>query len=530
MGYGCNNKKIMKKIQTLIIVIGFVLFSFVILFLSVRGHKGNPTPDELNTNYWKDDGPLELSPERGRFALVVSLIEDKSFSFSLPIARFTTPDLGYLNGKYVSLFAPGVSFLVIPGYVLGKTFGVSQVGTYLAISLFAVLNSVLIFRIASLLGARPVAGILGGLIFLFATPAYAYGVSLYQHHISTFLILMSLYLLMRFRSVLALAGVWFLAACSIPVDYPNLFLMTPIALFSLGRVFQWKASEQTQIFTLKAGGFLTFIFGLLPVLFFLWFNVQSYGNPFQLSGTLPSVKAIDEAGNPTLPDDSGTESNEAFFTDPAQQNKSALAFFKTRNMIRGFFVHLIGPDRGIIFYAPVILIGLFALPFLYKKYPSMLQVIFGIIGINLLLYSMWGDPWGGWAFGSRYLIPSYALLSICIGLVLTLWSRNVFLVGVVFILFAYSTGVNTLGAITTSRNPPQIEILGLEKITGKEEKYTFERNWEYLKAGRTKSFAYEIFFENYITPRMYYWILASSIISVGYSLFALLQMRKGKIL
>src|SRR5438105_4429802 len=98
----------------------FIAFCAFILSFSLRGLPGNPTPAELNTKVWKDNGPFELSNERGRFALLYSVIEDHKLNFSVDLAKFAVPDLAYTNGKYVSLFAPGVSFIDIPGYLLGK--------------------------------------------------------------------------------------------------------------------------------------------------------------------------------------------------------------------------------------------------------------------------------------------------------------------------------------------------------------------------------------------------------------------------
>src|SRR5579863_3303887 len=99
-----------------------VLFVVAALALTVRGLPGNPTPTQLNTLAWKDNGPFELSPERGRFALLYSLVENHSFQFQPDLARFTAPDVGYINNTYVSIFAPSISFLAIPGYVIGKYF------------------------------------------------------------------------------------------------------------------------------------------------------------------------------------------------------------------------------------------------------------------------------------------------------------------------------------------------------------------------------------------------------------------------
>src|SRR3989344_9272986 len=212
------------------------------------------------------------------------------------------PDLGYKNGLFVSLFAPGVSFLVIPGYIIGRFFEAGQVGAFAAIALFALFNAFLIRKIAIALGINPYASSLGALIFLFATPAFAYGVSLYQHHISTFLILLSIYVLLRFKSIWSLCLVWFLCAVSISVDYPNLFLMFPIAIYGLGRLFQINKISEKYILKIKTLGFLTFAVALIPLMFFFWFNFHSYGNPMQLSGTIGAAPALDAQGRPTVPE------------------------------------------------------------------------------------------------------------------------------------------------------------------------------------------------------------------------------------
>src|SRR4030042_6835933 len=303
----CNNIMNIIKFKKIVFNILFIFFCAIFLVLGLRGISGNPTANKLNTQKWQENGPLELSPERGRFALTYSIIEDKSFSFSIPLAKFVIPDLGFINGKYVSLFAPGVSYLVMPGYWLGKYLGISQVGTYALISLFALTNVFLIRVIALRLGASQLASTIASIIFIFATPAFAYAVSLYQHHISTFLILFSIYILVRFKGIWTLFLIWFLCGASIPIDYPNLFLMFPIGLFALGR-FIYLVSDETKIkINIKILGFLTFATALIPLIFFLWFNKVSYQNPLQFSGTVPSVPAIDSEGKPTAPPDNSQD-------------------------------------------------------------------------------------------------------------------------------------------------------------------------------------------------------------------------------
>lgn len=495
----------MKKIIHIFGLIAFILFCTTILAVSLRGKAGNPTARDIATKEWKEDGPFELSPERGRFALMYSIVENKSYYFSHDIAQFAAPDVGFHNGKFVTLFAPLVSFLAIPGYMIGKFYGIGQVGAFATVVVFAMLNFLLIRAISIRLGAHQIAALIGGFVFLFATPAYAYAVTLYQHHFSTFLILISLWSLLKTKRSWALLVVFFACALSIPLDYPNLFFMFPIGLYGFGRVVSFAKIKDS--FQLKIGLFnvLTPFIMILPMLFFFWFNNASYGNPLQLSGT---VQTADFQKNNIAPDPLDLEKKVAKEeTNKVQDEKSAVAFFNTRDILNGFYIHILSPDRGAFTYTPIMLLAILGLIVAVKKRVKMAPLLIAIIGANLLLYSMWGDPWGGWAFGSRYLIPTYALLSIFLSILLTDYRSKVLLLTIFVILLLYSLSVNTLGALTTSALPPKIQVLELEKISGSVQKYTPLRNWDLIIAGRSKSYVYNTYLQKYITAKEFYFAI-----------------------
>ncbi len=497
----------MKYLSDKILLGLLAVFIFVVLIVSIRGFLGNPTAKTLSTPYWKENGPLELSPERGRFALTYSLVENHSFVFSNDIGKFAEPDVAVSRGRYVSLFAPLVSFMAAPGYIIGRYFGASQFGAFSIIAIFALFNTILLIQIGIILGANKWASAIASTVFIFGTPAFAYAVNLYQHHISTFLILASIYALLKFKKVWGVMIAFLFCAAAIPLDYPNLFFMFPIGVYALGRIISFEQLRNKISIKISLTRFLTLLVMILPIIFFLWFNNASYGNPFQLSGTLQSVKDIQGTKN--------LESAEAAKTLAANaKKKTVFALFQTRNMVNGFYIHTVSPDRGVIYYAPVILFGIVGFLLALKKKVQMVPLLGAIVGANVLLYSMWGDPWGGWAFGSRYLIPSYAILSIFVALLLTYWNKKVWVL-VVFIFIAfYSIAVNTLGAITTSAMPPQVEVLELEKVSHMVQKYTYAKNWDFLLLGHSKSFAYQTFFKSYITPLYFYEILVVSIFAV----------------
>lgn len=521
------NFDIIKKILISILKILLSAIVAAILVFSVRGNLGNPKSSQLTDTLWRDGGPFELSPERGRFGLLYSLVEDKSFYFSVDLARFIAPDLGYLNEKYVSLFAPAVSFIATPGYLIGKYFGASQVGSYLVIAIFAFANYFLVSKIVLKITSNKIAGILSGLVFLFATPAYAYGVNLYQHHISTFLILSSILILMSTQKVWPLFFVWFLCAMSIPVDYPNLFLMFPIGVYALLRIIKVFRNGDILKINVSLLSILTFLGLVLPILFFGWFNQNSYGNPLQFSGTVPSARAIDENGKPTAPKGFDFENVEKYL-NPEKQEKSTLNFFESRDILNGMYLHIASPDRGVVYFTPVILFGIFGLYLMNKSKNEYLPVFVGIVFSNLILYSMWGDPWGGWAFGSRYLIPAYSIMAIFVGVALSEFRRKWLFLVLFYITFIYSILVNTLGALTTSANPPKVEALPLEAVSGKRERYSYDRNWEFLTSGRSKSFVFQTWGKNYVDSVTYYYIVSGTIIFLTTSLLVLLMLKRNE--
>ncbi|MGB8246484.1 MAG: hypothetical protein WCE98_00550, partial [Chlorobium sp.] len=471
-------------------------------------------------------GPFELSPERGRFALLYSFVEHRSLTFSVPVARFVVPDLAQNSaGQYVSLFAPGVSFIVMPGYLLGRMIGLSQVGTFMAVAVFAVLNMYLIRTISARVGTSRFSGTIAALTFGFATPAFAYGVDLYQHHISTFIILFSVFLLIRFQHPFAFMGVWFLAALSIVVDNPNLFLMLPIGLYAVYRFFGiYRDNVTADGKPIRRALLYLATFGVmaLPMGGFLWYNQVAYGNPFQLPGTLHTVNEIGPDGRPMERSSYEFETGRTYKTsaaDSATYEKTAVGFFKTRNMYDGFFTHFVSRDRGIVFYTPVILLGIVGLVLLYRTKPEIVALLTSVIGIDVLLYSLWGDPWGGWAFGSRYLIPAYALLAVGIAVGLTKWRWQWIFTAVFVPLFLYSAWVNTLGAVTTNMIPPKGQVLTMEQQSGHEEKYTFMRSWEFLQRKYSdvgvKSFVYQSWAGSFSDPIEYFAVVYGLVVLAG---------------
>jgi hypothetical protein len=503
-----------------------VFLCFLVLVLGVRGLPGQPNEQTINSPIWKEDGPLELSPDRGRYALIYSLVENKSFSFSLPIAKFVTPDLGTKDGKFVSLFAPALSFATIPGYIVGKMFNHAQVGVFGQIALFGLANLVLIRSILLQLGVSRTAGLLAGVSFLFATPAFAYAVSLYQHHLTTFLLLLSIFcILQRKQTIFNNALVWICIGFAVSVDYPNAVFFAPLGVYQLLKMVRINASERKITFSLpKIAAVVALV---LPIAFFAWSNYRSYGNPLQLAGTVETVAGFDTNDKPLtysqvrqrkLLEQSGKR-EQALSVD-ADEEKTAVGFFNTRKLLNGFLVLFWTPDRSTLIYAPLAVLAFFGLGKLLKKHTQLTQLLVATILCIVLLYSMWGDPWGGWAFGARYLIPAYALAMIFLGVALYEYRRNYPFIILFFILLVYGVTVNSIGALSSSRNPPLPEVLALERVSGVKQKYTFDRNLDFLKDNRSKSYLFQVVAKKHMHATDYLKIVIGLLVLVSGGLLA----------
>lgn len=486
-----------------ILIALITVISSLILFTTVKGVNGNPTPNIILAKLSSEAQPFELSPERGRYALTSTIIDNNSVYFSPETASYVVPDLGYKNGHFVSLFAPGVSLLAAPFYIIGERMQLAQFTTFLTSSLFAIMNFLLIVFIVKKLTKNMYAGIVAGLVFLFATNSWAYATTLYQHHISTFLLLVSLYIIsgkMRFWTALTVGSLF---ALSVLIDYPDAFFFIPIILFVI--IEHIGVHKKRELIKLDLN--MNLIFGLLGISLFIlptfFYNKLAYGNPFQLSGTVQNVREFNQVKNKT-------EVKEA-----TSQSRSAVGFFKMDNLPESMDVLLTSKDRGLIWFSPVILLSLLGIgPFISKR-KGLAYTFVATAIIIFLLYGMWGDPWGGWAFGPRYTIPAIGVLAVLLGVAVNKYARKAWFTTLFAVLMVYSLIVNISGALTTNQIPPSVEALSNNYPA-----YTYFYNISLIGNGVSASYVFNNFFSRFMSLKSLSVILFTIVVSmVGVSYY-----------
>lgn len=475
--------------------LSLIIFCILALVFATRGNiKNNALSYQHDLN--KEVGsPFEGSNSSARYALVQSIVENKSLFFNDSLARFASPDLVYNRNKFSTIFLPGVSFLAVPFYFVGSLFAIPQLGTYMFSALMGILTVFLVAKLARYFGSEYWQSIFAGMLFLLATNALSYTQTLTQHLPSTFILLSAILIALSTQTAYKNTLFGLLFGLALLIDIPNVFMFLPIVLYlGLKHISIINAAQKISIQIRLL--VLYIIVGVLPmIMIFGWYNQATTGSPTLIAQTVGRV-SYEEA---MLPKTTQDKKEESIYDTHLALN--------TRKLIQGLYILIVSDERGILYYQPIVIIGILGILMLYRRrqfYNELLLTV-SIISVNFLIYMMFGDPWGGWSYGPRYLIPATSLLCIFIGPFITLTTKKFIYSPLILLLALYSLFVSTLGVVTTNNVPPKNEAENLVTPIP----YTYAYNLDLLQSG-SSSLIYNAFLKDRMSPSQYhYWYFGS---------------------
>lgn len=475
-------------------VIGYIAIVLTVAFLytaSLRGSLGNPTPSQIEFEMEQSGQAFETSQERSRYAIILSLFHEGRFAIDT-FASLGTPDIGYINGHYFSFFPPGASVLALPFFVLGTKLGAAQLLTFTVPLYFAIGSMLMIAAYCHKIGLPRRYQLIAALSFAFATNAWGYSVTLYAHVLSSFFILLALYATTFMDDWKGSALFWLSYAAAVFIDFPNLLIFIPLAIAHIPRLLSLEIDTRKTEVILHFQNWVTpFIFVLL-MLGYGYYNYVHFGSPTRLSNTIPRVQDLKEE-----------------IKAKPESGREAVGALHTRNMLEGFRSFIVSHDRGVFFYTPIALLSMLGLGTHLQLNRKRSLLLLSVPLTCLVLYTMFGDPYGGWAFGSRYILavqPELMILAV-IGLHRfwqTRWARILFSV-----VFIYSTGVSALAPLTTNVIPPYVEARYLNLASD------YRINWQMLQRNELNSFVYNHVLNQSIPGTVYYAIVAGTAIMLG---------------
>lgn len=496
------------------IVIFIIILGAVMYGLTLRGAPGNPTADQFKGNLDQATNAFELSPERGRYVQVANMAERGVYDLSRTWADIAYPDVGVSSdGKFNSYFAPGVSYAALPFYLFGARFGLGQVAAFSVESFVSIITLVFIYLIGLHIFRLPRwAAFFSVLVYGFGSTSWSYAITLYQNAFTACFIVTAFYAVWRFSQsdtryrFLYAAYVWLAYALAIFVDYPNAVLMLPVMIYLAVSTFSFKKIGEGISVSIRWASIATFVvFASVTGLHF-WHNATYYGGWNHLAGELKSYRPITATSTPEIVTTASTTILPVATSTVAEKSKTAVGFFHERAMPNGFFVLLFSDERGLFFFSPIFLFSLLGIMYVLRKKDVQEHAIYivpiALISVNIFLYSAWGDPWGGWAYGPRYLIASMPWLALFVGIALShgrfLMSKKI----LAFILFLFSSAIALLGALTSNAIPPKSEALLLPIKT-----YNFLKNIPFLQDNTSSSFVYKTYVSGHISLIEYFLII-----------------------
>ncbi len=505
-----DNKKftieiIMKNFKYIFILITLILTAAYMLFFT-KGYAGSTVifQNDYNTQVL---GPFEASNSTSRYALTEAIAKHKTFIFNETQARFSSPDVSEYNGKFFSTFTPGVSFIGVPFYLLGNLFGLPQIFTYFSVLIFSVINLFLVAKLAGKFGANLYASILSGFVFSFATNALPYAQTFTQHAMSATFTLLALLNALQKRTIInnILLGIY--SGAGLLIDIPNLIITAPIILYVLFSHIDVKKINEKVNIKLKLAG-LSILIGVIPfIILFGIYNFETTGSYTIIGQTIGRSEHFSfQSSNPNNLPNKQVDNKE-------EKNYLINVPFQTRKQINGYYTLLFSNERSWIYYSPVILLGILGLILAYRNPKSSTIARLGacVVLINIVTYAMFIDPWGGWAFGPRYLIPSAAVLAGGLGYLLLKWAKKPVFIIIFFLLFTYSVGISVLGALTTNSIAPKVEAEQFKPAIP----YTYEYNLKFIDNNRSGNLLYNSWLYNYLTLKSFWYLSTAVIVLTG---------------
>lgn len=513
----------------LLSIIVLLVTGVIFYGLTLRGTAGNFTQlKELDYLAAQVGSPFESSHEKASYAEMLRMREADTPELAY-LKDFAAPDVGFRDGKYYSYFPPGVSYFIRPFFELGYPYNHALLAAYSSMITFGVLTMVFIYLISrNVFGLPSYIGISAALIYGFGTTAWSYAITIFQHAPSAFFAMVMFYGVARYRariktSALWASIVWLTYGISIWFDYPNGLLLSPFIVYYVLSAIQINREEQALKVKFDPSHFTVAIWFVIPIALHLLFNAIYMGSPFTLRQNFdrydPALSRLlleQETKNKVL-----TVTSEE--VAPAVEQRSRMPFLE-EVVVSGFYTLTISPDKGIFFFSPVLLFGIWGLYLAFRKKQTLEHsIMLAFIIINMLTYASFGDPYGGWAFGPRYLIPAMTALAIYAGYALH-ELRNPFMRALFYASFLFSLSVAAAGALTTNNVPPKVEAVYLGK-----EYYNYLLNFNLIDTQQTSNFIFNTYLQNTMSLSEYYILIVLSLGLIIYGvLFIFPLLRKPK--
>jgi hypothetical protein len=347
----------------------------------------------------------------------------KYHSFSLGTQEnmiIDSVDVAFFNGRYYSAVSPGFAILAFPFAVLGfildggilKMNGNAVIFDEVFLAFMSSLAVFITYKISTLLRFSKRQALIASLVLAFGTSLWPFTTIVFVHGASLCFSVLAVYLLLRYvRDKPNLANLAFSGLALGLATFVEYFaaLFVP---FCIAYLLMKKNGKGIGPFFLA--------FGVGPLLQ-LTYNYSQFSNPL----IFPEQLKVGSTG-------------------------SLFARFDLLAVTIHAIFYLVSPYRGLLFFSPILLVGMYGL---YRMYQDMQyrteSILFTCFFLVIMLaYSVWQDWAGGLAYGPRFLILGTPYLSIPLSFLINNDRSARFRI-ILCALFGISSFIQGTGALTS---------------------------------------------------------------------------------
>ncbi|MGI9146845.1 MAG: hypothetical protein ACR2IK_09900 [Chloroflexota bacterium] len=337
------------------------------------------------------------------YALARRMVDNATFSLDRgDPALITNPEIiTGPDGMGYAHFNPGLPMLIAPLYEIGKVLSpwLPHVSEFTAADfLVSMTNAVvttgavlLVVLLVRELGYPLRAALLAGAALGFGSMTWNYATTLFTEPATGVCVLLSVLLLVRsrrnprpaqliFAAGLAAGGALLMRVSGL-VFMPGLAVYLVLAHRRLG----WRLIWLLAAFSLGCA---------VLVAATGWYNFARFGNVLETGYTITTNTAHSSDRN-----------------ELADGLATRVGGHGLDQILYALVALLISPGRGVLLFAPVLILGLLGLPALARRWPleaALLVVLSGslLVAEAILPFDYW---FGGWSYGPRYLVPMLGL-------------------------------------------------------------------------------------------------------------------------
>lgn len=498
--------------KRVISVIFLVLLGALFFTSTLRGEFGNPETIDSLRRLNAETKPFESSHERAPYAEMLAIKNRGTIELGKELAQFASPDVGFTGDRYYSFFPSGASYAALGLYTIGSQFNVGQLSAYASSSVFSILSMVFIYLIVTQIFKRQNwAGMLASLTYAFATVSWSYSISIYQHAAAAFFAVFLFYSAWQYKQTKESKSGWIWASLfwtglgsALFFDYPNAIILLPLCIYFFINAFNITNNKITSKISFHLPFLITSVFFIGLVFLNGHRNLQNFGSPTRFGNSLTRFTQDVEKARDLAATSSASIKNKADTTSVSKDNSGIL---QEQFIANSGSTLLFGIDKGLFLFSPILILAIFGIITALRKTSLELVVAFATILSNLFVYVSFGDPWGGWAYGPRYLVPLMTFSSIFAVLWITKGRLVLIRRAVFFLFFAASSAIALAGPLTTNLIPPKVEADYL-KIPF----YNFLRAFDLLAKNQTGNFIYNTYLRNSLTLYEYFYIIWGSLL------------------